>query len=128
MKLLLDTHTALWHMSNSQNLPNHLHQLIGEPTNQIFISQASIIEISIKLSLGKLTIPGDWHDMLYYFERGGWNILSISNQSLFTLSKLPFFHGDPFDRIIACQCIHQKLSLISKDIIFDKYSVSRIWE
>ncbi len=128
MKLLLDTHTLLWHMSNSQNLPNHLHQIIGEPSNQIFISQISLIEISIKLSLGKLTIPGDWQDMLYYFERGGWNILSISNHDVFKLSKLPFLHGDPFDRILACQSINLNMTLVSKDVIFDQYAVSRIWE
>ncbi len=128
MKLILDTHTILWFMGQHHLIPEQALNQIACENNQIFISQASLMELSIKISLGKLKLNCDWHDLLFFFERGKWTILPLDNNDLFMLSTLPFHHGDPFDRMIACQCINQEFQLISKDTIFDQYHVQRFWE
>jgi PIN domain nuclease of toxin-antitoxin system len=69
----------------------------------------------------------EWNDLFYYFNKAGWTILPFRNVDFITLSSLTLHHGDPFDRLMACQAINQKMKLISKDIIFDSYGVTRIW-
>lgn len=128
MNLLIDTHVFLWYLSDSQKLSRRATELIDGQLSTCFISQASILEMSIKMSLGKLKIPGTWNDLFYYFEQARWIILPITNADCIALSSLPFHHGDPFDRIIACQAHNRNLSLLSKDLAFDSYGISRIWD
>ena len=79
MNLLLDTHVFLWYLGDSQKLSKRVSELIDNHTSTYFISQASILEISIKMSLGKLKTPGTWNDLFYYLELAKWTILPITN-------------------------------------------------
>ena len=127
MRLLLDTHTLLWHLSGNKNLSDNVRNIIDDPANQVFISQVSLLEMAIKMSLGKLTLPISWTDLLFYVDKGGWVILPIETHDSVVLSQLPFHHGDPFDRILVCQSLNQKLTFISRDAVFDRYGVERVF-
>ena len=127
MNYLIDTHVIIWHLHEYHKLSNEANKILDDPKMSKFISQASLIELSIKMSLGKITLQCDWNDLFYYFNKAGWTILTFRNVDFITLSSLTLHHGDPFDRLIACQAINQKLKLISKDNIFDTYGVDRIW-
>lgn len=128
MKYIIDTHTLLWYLSNSNQLPIKAKQILEENDNVIFVSQASFLEMSIKMSLGKLKLPVSWSDLLYYCERGGIHILPIETSDNIRLSTLPFQHRDPFDRIVICQALNRTYPIISKDDFFDGYGVIRHWE
>jgi PIN domain nuclease of toxin-antitoxin system len=131
MKYLIDTHTFLWFNEGSNSLSNTAKQLIIDKNNEIFISIASLWEISIKTSLNKLTIVGDYALIIEDVTENDMEVLSINFVHTVIQNKLPFHHRDPFDRIIVSQAIAENMNLISNDAIFDaylaEYSVKRIW-
>jgi PIN domain nuclease of toxin-antitoxin system len=127
MNHLIDTHTLLWYLNADKKLSKNALHTIEDPNNRIFISQATLFEMAIKVSLGKLKLPCEWDELFFQFNKIGWSILPFRNVDFARLSKLPFHHGDPFDRLIACQCLNQKLDIISKDPIFEKHKIKRIW-
>ncbi len=126
MKLLIDTHILLWHLEDNHKQSETVKKELQDSSNQIFISQASIWEMSIKISLGKLKIPVPLEDLLFHLERSAWAILPIQNKDILRLLDLTYHHSDPFDRIIAAQCLNQELTLITKDSIFELYGVTTL--
>ena len=127
MNHLIDTHTLLWYLDADKKLSENALNTIEDPNNRIFISQATLIEMAIKVNLGKLKLPCDWDELFFQFNKIGWAILPFRNVDFARLSTLPIHHGDPFDRLMVCQCINQKLDIISKDPIFEKHKIKRIW-
>ena len=131
MKYLIDTHTFLWFVSGSFELSNTAKDNIENPMNQVFISIASLWEISIKTSIGKLQIIGEYETVIDDVTENNISILPISFAHTVIQNKLPFYHKDPFDRIIVAQTISEQMSFISCDEIFDAYlqteRVDRIW-
>ena len=128
MKYLLDTHVFLWIIEDNPNLTERVKDIYLANSNDIFLSVASIWEMSIKISLKKLKIKGLLNRFVDKHVLGN-NIrfLEISEQHVFPIAKLPFYHRDLFDRLLVSQCIEEKMDLISGDRIFDKYDVKRIW-
>ena len=127
MKHLIDTHALLWYFSANKQLTHIAYNAIENDQNSIYISQASLFEMAIKVSLGKLQLPCEWDDLFFKINTIGWTILTMGNTDFMTLSTLPFHHADPFDRLIACQELNLKMPIISKDSQLDSYGVSRIW-
>jgi PIN domain nuclease of toxin-antitoxin system len=131
MKYLIDTHTFLWFSEGSAKLSNLAKQLILDKNNEIFISIASLWEISIKTSINKLTITSAYELIIEDVTENDMEILPINFAHTVIQNKLPFHHRDPFDRIIVSQAIAENMNLISKDAVFDTYfadkSVKRIW-
>jgi PIN domain nuclease of toxin-antitoxin system len=131
MKYLIDTHTFLWFNEGSAELSQKAKELILNSDNQIFISIASLWEISIKTAIGKLDIKGDYELILEDVVENDIAILPINFAHTVVQNKLEFYHKDPFDRIIAAQSIVENIDLITKDKIFDDYfstySCQRIW-
>lgn len=128
MKLLLDTHTFLWFIEGSSNLSDRARSLIEDKNNQRFLSIASLWEISIKVSIGKLQLGLNFTDLVEREVKGNAiKILQISAEHLDELAKLPFHHKDPFDRLIIVQSIVEDTFLISKDNAFENYSVRVLW-
>jgi PIN domain nuclease of toxin-antitoxin system len=131
MHLLLDTHAFLWYISGSKELSSNAKNIINSPENELLISIASIWEISIKYSLGKLKIHGSFDSIAEDINQNAIEIVPISFIHTKILTKLPFYHRDPFDRLIASQAIEEDCNLISKDAIFDIYlsdkEINRIW-
>ena len=131
MQYLIDTHVFLWFVSNSKELSQTAKSLIEDETNEIFISIASLWEISIKTALGKLTINGKYASVIDDLTDNSIEILPINFAHTVEQNKLPFHHKDPFDRIIISQAITENMNFISSDAVFIHYlkgkSVKRIW-
>ena len=121
MAYLLDTHTFLWFITNDPQLSNKSKKIIENPDTNVFVSIASIWEIAIKYSLGKLELSGPLEGLKEQMELNGFELLSISFDHTWQLSKLPHHHGDPFDRIIIAQAIAENFTVIGKDKNFPKY-------
>lgn len=131
MNLLLDTHTFLWFTSGSDEIPKSMIDLIENPNNTSFVSLASLWEISIKNSLGKLQIRNDFSKILEDIEGNKLHLLPISFKHIATQNKLSFIHKDPFYRMSLSQAISENINIISRDEIFDEYlkptTIKRIW-
>jgi len=131
MKYLIDTHIFIWFVTGSKLFSPTAKRLILNENNQIFISIASLWEISIKTSIGKLDISRNYEDVIDDLNNNSIEILPIDFAHTVENNKLPFYHRDPFDRIIISQAIVENLDFISSDEIFDDYlkgkSIKRIW-
>lgn len=128
MQLLLDTHTLIWYLNDSENLPRFSKNAITDLKNTCFISVASLWEISIKYSLDRLSIISSLEKLFEEIFESDFTMLSISNDHLLHVSKLPFHHKDPFDRLIIAQPHKENLTLISKDSKFKNYNIPILWD
>lgn len=128
MKLLLDTHAFLWFIAGDRQLDVYARQLIEEPSNERYLSVASIWEITIKSSLGRLIVPLPPSTLIReQIWANAINLLAITSEHLDTLHALPYHHKDPFDRLVIAQAIQEGMSLVTKDEAFDTYNVQIVW-
>jgi len=97
--ILLDTHTFIWLSEDAPNLPVSTRAMI-EDIDDVFVSIASFWEISIKLTIGKLSLQTDFDDIEARFTSTRFQILPISIRDTVKLRQLPLHHKDPFDRIL----------------------------
>ena len=119
VRYLADTHILLWALADDERLPKR-HRTVLLSDAEIFFSAASIWEIAIKKSLGKLKAPNHLADLL---ERAGFRALDIKMVHAEAVANLPFHHGDPFDRLLITQAKHEKLTILSVDKQFVSYDV-----
>ena len=124
--MLLDTHTLIWFLEDNPKLPSIVRQRI-ENSSLVFVSIASLWEISIKLGLGKLNFQFEFQEIPAFLEQLEIVILPITFSDVECYLKQPLHHRDPFDRILVAQAINHSLVLISRDVAFDAYSVQRLW-
>jgi len=127
VKLLLDTHTFIWSIEDDKRLSQKAKKVIEDPDNEIFLSIASLWEMSIKISIGKLELKKPYEEVISYVRKKGIEILSINFEHTLEVSKLEFHHKDPFDRLIIAQAKIENMTIVSKDILFDDYEVKRLW-
>jgi PIN domain nuclease of toxin-antitoxin system len=112
-------------MEDSNRLSKKVIQILEDESNELLLSHTSIWEISIKHSIGKLQfVDGLKKTMELGIEKLNLQILPIRSNHLYRISELPFIHNDPFDRLLAAQCLEEKISILSTDQIFKKYRVS----
>jgi PIN domain nuclease of toxin-antitoxin system len=127
MKYLLDTHTALWLLADQKKLSKRTRSILENLDNPCYVSIASLWEISIKYSLGKLELQLSVNELEDALEENEIYILPIRGQHIHRISRLKFHHRDPFDRMIIAQAMEENLSIISMDGHFEKYKVRVIW-
>jgi PIN domain nuclease of toxin-antitoxin system len=120
MKALLDTHIVLWYVTDDNKLRQEVIDLIENQENQIYISIASLWEMSIKASIGKLNLTQPIEDFI------GQNIhlLPIGLEHITAIQSLPFHHRDPFDRMLIAQSMVENLVLVSEDSQFKNYEIN----
>jgi PIN domain nuclease of toxin-antitoxin system len=94
---------------------------IENTENTIFISNASLWEISIKMSIGKLKLNGSMADLKNYLSEKGLLILEFDFDDLQLLQELPFHHQDPFDRMIVAQAKSKSLQILTNDSLVLMY-------
>jgi PIN domain nuclease of toxin-antitoxin system len=127
MKLLLDTHTFLWFIDDNPQLSQKAKALL-EADNELLLSIASLWEIAIKLSLGKLTVEIPTEVLMtQQLTRNDIDVLPITVAHLVQVSTLPLHHRDPFDRLLIAQAIVEQIPIVSVDPAFDAYPVQRLW-
>lgn len=127
-RYLLDTHTLLWITTDDPKLSERIKNIYLNAENEMFFSLASIWELAIKSSLGKITFKKNLDDFIQEHVRGNnIDILRIEMPHVFRIENLPYHHYDPFDRLLIAQSIENSLTILSADNIFDKYNVTRVW-
>ena len=125
--MLLDTHTLIWFLTDSPELPNSLREEIADADNDIAVSIVSLWEIGIKSSIGKLPMTQNVLGLEALCDQQNINILPISVEAIYQSTLLEWHHKDPFDRLIIATTMINGYIVISNDIIFDKYPVQRKW-
>lgn len=120
MNLLLDTHAALWWLADSPELQDQARSLIEDGGNIVAVSAASVWEVGIKRSLGKLKAPAGFGATV---TRVGFEPLAITHEHAERAASLPPHHRDPFDRMLVAQAQTERLTILSRDPIFSLYRV-----
>jgi PIN domain nuclease of toxin-antitoxin system len=129
VRLLLDTHAALWWLSGDAQLAAGARRAIAAAENVRLFSVASGWEIAIKTSLGKLRLPRRVDAFLErHLPLNRIELLAITLGDLKRVESLPFHHRDPFDRMLAAQALGRDLAIVSADPIFERYGARRIWK
>lgn len=128
MKALLDTHTFLWWIGNSEKLSPTVRELILSGKHEIFLSAVIVWEISIKAQKGRLQLPKSPEQtiaeaQIYY----RFHTLPIQINHACYVYHLPYFHTDPFDRLLVSQCRLENMVLLSHDEIMSQYDIEVVW-
>ncbi len=126
MNLLLDTHVALWAITDSPRLTVRARQLIASPRSSIWISAATIWEITIKHGLHCGDMPVSGQDALRYFRESGYRLLAIEPEHAAAIADLAPHHQDPFDRMLVAQALTEPMRLVTHDAVVARYSDSII--
>ena len=128
MRVLLNTHAFLWFVLGGPQLSSNARRHIEDPGNEKLVSPASYWEIAIKISVNKYTLSQPYEA---FMQKGiadnGFIILPIEPKHTAVLTSLPFYHRDPFDRLIIAQAMTEQIPVISGDAAFAAYPVTRIW-
>jgi PIN domain nuclease of toxin-antitoxin system len=128
VNLLLDTHTLLWIAEDDPSLSPTAASLITDPQNSKFVSIASLWEIAIKVSIGKLGLRQPFEGFVNALNgTPAITILPIADVDLIKVAQLPFHHRDPFDRLLAAQALTRGMAVVGEDAAFELYGVTRLW-
>jgi len=128
MNILLDTHAFLWFVWDDAHLSQAAKDAISDPNNRKLVSVASVWEIAIKISLQKLDLGMPYLPFMQsQLAINLFEILSLTLEHGAEVSRLPFHHRDPFDRLMIAQSMCEQIPIVSADPAFDAYSIKRIW-
>ncbi|MCW5968995.1 MAG: type II toxin-antitoxin system VapC family toxin [Blastocatellales bacterium] len=128
MRVLLDTHAFLWFIANDSQLSGRSRAILEDGENELLLSGASLWEIAIKISIGKLQLGGSFDSFIpQHLAINRIALLDISLQHLTAVSEMPRHHRDPFDRLIIAQAMTEQMPVISIDDKFDLYPIRRVW-
>lgn len=122
MNVLLDSHCLLWWLADME-MSDAARDIISDPSNSVFVSAASIWELEIKASLGKLVVDAD---LISEVPDAGFSWLPITAQHGRAAAQLPKHHRDPLDRMLIAQAQVEQCTLISRNGKFDAYAVALI--
>lgn len=122
MNLLLDTHVALWAITDSPKLSKKAREVIESPKSSVWISAATVWEIAIKHSLGRGDMPVSSQDALRYFRESGYRFLPVEPEHAVAVEDLAAHHADPFDRILVAQALIEPMRLMTHDPMVARYS------
>ena len=127
MKLLIDTHVALWLFNEHENLSQAARDYLNNEDNELYISIASAWEVAIKHSLGKLPgFAGVVKRFHYATQAHPISLVGILSPYVEKVEELPLIHRDPFDRIIIATALCEKMTIITADENIHKYDVTCI--
>ena len=126
MKYLLDTHALLWFLYDDPQLSDETKNVICN-AEEVYVSIASLWEIAIKKSIGKLEIDYSIMEIANVCENNKIKIMPIKPMHLDWIARLPMIHNDPFDRLIISQAKAENLVLISRDSKFSGYNIDLLW-
>ena len=126
--MLLDTHSFLWFIEGSPRLSVATRELIAHRDTERFLSIATLWEMAIKISLGRLESHGDFASSIQrMLDHNHISLIGITVEVVAHTIQLPYHHRDPFDRILIAQALTHRMSIVSDDQAFDAYGVHRIW-
>ena len=127
MSILLDTHVVIWATEENPRLKDSARAILKDPAQTIFVSSATALEIAIKWSIGKLSLPKAPAEFVNDFLiASGVSQLAVTMRDAVAVADLPLFHKDPFDRVLVAQAKNHGLRLMTADPILEKYDVDVI--
>lgn len=124
MKLLLDTHAALWWLADDDRIGEDVIRHLTDDTNQVLISAVVVWEVATKRSLGKLDAPADLAPTLV---GAGAQPLPVTLEHAAAVEKLPWRIRDPFDRLLVAQALTEDAAIVSRDEPLSEYGVAIVW-
>jgi PIN domain nuclease of toxin-antitoxin system len=128
MKVLVDTHAALWLFNEHENLSQAASACLRDEENELYISIASAWEVAIKYGLGKLQgFNGGVKRFLHAIHANPIQIIGIEPEYIEKVEELPYLHRDPFDRIIIASALCEEMVILTADENIQKYDVPWIW-
>ena len=129
MRLLLDSNVLLWALSDRKRLTTKVRRLLESDEHELFVSRASIWELSIKVAKVRFEMPGSSvRSLLDEIGKMGILILPISDAHILRVETLPHHHGDPFDRMIVAQALEEECTILSSDVGLAAYDARVIWK
>ena len=128
MDILLDTCSALWYLNGDESMPQSVSELILNAENTIYVSIATVWEVAIKVSIGKLDFNGGIDGFIQAIEDEDFSLLDITTIHIKAVKDLPFIHRDPFDRMLVAQAIVEGLPIMTTDSDIIKYKIETIWQ
>ena len=124
---IVDTSMLLFFLQNHSRLPRRAARLIEDASRRSLVSMASLWEISIKASLGKLAFdPATDEDLPGLLRARGFHLLPIDWPAMRRAAALPWHHRDPFDRLLVAEAVLRRAPILSTDAKLDAYEVERI--
>jgi PIN domain nuclease of toxin-antitoxin system len=124
-RLLLDTNVAVWLLLGDRDrVSPSVVQALEDITNDVALSAASVWEIAIKRSLGKVTLPDGWTKAL---QRLGFDPMPVTAMHAAAVERLPWHHRDPFDRLLIAQASVEGCRLVTSDRRLAEYPVEILW-
>ncbi|MBR8835845.1 MAG: type II toxin-antitoxin system VapC family toxin [Stigonema ocellatum SAG 48.90 = DSM 106950] len=128
MRVLLDTHTFIWFVIDSPRLSVIVRNLIENENNEKLMSTASVWEMAIKHSNGKLSFGLPFREFIDpQLSLNSIELLNINLDHLAVVATLPLHHRDPFDRLLIAQAMVEQIPILSIDSAFDSYPIQRLW-
>jgi PIN domain nuclease of toxin-antitoxin system len=125
---LLDTHVLIWAMQSPDRLPKRVRQLIEDQTHLCAISMLSLWEISIKVSINKLTLPAPYDEFAGNILSSDFEVLEINHADILAFLNLPVLHCDAFDRLLVAQALRRSLTFITGDKHIHAYKLPILWK
>lgn len=128
MKLLLDTHTLLWWHEQNPRLSHSALTAISDPANTVFFSVVNLWEAQIKHAIRKMDLPDALPEIVRQQHNiNGFGLLGVHASHVYQLDELGHHHRDPFDRLLIAQALHEGLTLVTRDGVFEDYGVPLLW-
>jgi PIN domain nuclease of toxin-antitoxin system len=127
LRLLLDTNALLWVLLDDPSLSKGSRAVLTDNDSTTYVSAASLWEIAIKQSIGKLKLPGSgarW--LIPTIEAANIELLSVTPEHAVQVAELPWHHRDPFDRLIIAQAMSENLIVVTRDGSFSQYGLKTI--
>lgn len=127
MRLLVDTHVWLWQGADVKRLGSQTRALLEDRGNELYLSIASIWELSIKVAAGKLRLPLDFKPFVETrLGKSEACLLNVSLNHALAVRELQPIHGDPFDRMLVCQARCESMTLVTADSRLFGYPVKTL--
>ena len=128
MRLLLDTHAFIWAATRDERLSEAAKALFLDSNNELYLSTASIWEMAIKTSIGKLLLQQPMAQIINeQIQINGLKILNIESAHALAVASLPWHHRDPFDRLLIGHSKLEQMPILGCDSIMDAYGIDRRW-
>jgi PIN domain nuclease of toxin-antitoxin system len=125
VRLLLDTHVAVWATNTPERIPSNIRSTIEESGGRVSVSVVAIWEIAIKHQLGRADAPPlSGHQAIAEFENAGFNLLDVTAGHAAFVERLPPLHADPFDRLMLAQSIMENMQFVTDDRRLGEYDVA----
>jgi PIN domain nuclease of toxin-antitoxin system len=125
--VLVDTHALLWFSAGDRRLSAKARAALEADDVEPLISAASVWEMALKVSVGKLQLPGTVEDFVAAQVAGGYRTSIVSAVHAAAVEQLPRHHRDPFDRLIAAQASLERVPVVTRDPVFRTYGVKTVW-